>query len=168
MNPPSGVLTAADVLDGPVDGLLGHVDARVARGAEGHQLADGDGDVGVESLGIVAPAAFFVLGVDDQFDSAAEGVAEFHAERHSVALGQEHGGETVSVHRTVACAAWGIDEAAFLGIGQQVVDGLVEGSAMGAATGRAACRHEGHAGQPGHCGVAFVGAGAERAVVVLA
>ncbi len=61
-----GVLAALDVVDAAVDRLVGHEQAGVPRGPQGHHLADGDRDVGVAPLRLIAPAALVVLRVDDQ------------------------------------------------------------------------------------------------------
>ena len=118
-------------------------------------------------FGIIAPAAFLVLRIDDQLDGQAELVAEFRALGHAVALGQEERGEAVAVHRPVGRRRRLDDEAAGLGVGQQVVDGPFDALAVRSAAGRASARHEGHAAQAADGGIAALGPQAEAAVVVL-
>ena len=77
-------------------------------------------------LRVIAPAAFLVLRIDDQLDGQAELVAEVRALGHAVALGQEERGEAVAVHRSLGRRRRLDDEAAGLGVGQQVVDGPLD------------------------------------------
>ena len=139
------------------------------RGAEGHHLAHRHADVGGrDPFGLIAPAAFFILRVNDEFDGLGQFFPQFGPRRHAVTLGQERGSEAVSVHGALGHRRGGLgDETALLRAGQQVVDRAGHVLAIGAAAGRRAGAHEGHAAQSGNGHIAAQRAGAERAVVVL-
>src|SRR5579883_278319 len=51
------VLARLDVLDALIDVGFRHEDAGIAGGAQGHDLANGHGDVGFAAAGHIAPAA---------------------------------------------------------------------------------------------------------------
>ena len=103
-----GVLALANIVHGLVDGFLGHLDAGVAGRAQGHDLADGDGNIGVVGDGVVAPAALVVLGTLDERAGLDERFMDASGERslaaaggHAVHLAEEERGEAVAVHGAV-------------------------------------------------------------------
>ena len=90
------------VAHGVVDHLLRDLDARVARAAQRHHLADGDADVRLVRHGVVAPAALVVLAVLDQVDRADQRVADARVVgRHAVDLAKEERREAMAIHRAV-------------------------------------------------------------------
>ena len=74
----------------------------IAGGAEAHDLADRDGEVGVAFDGLIAPAAGIVLTLagelDDFFEFFANGRVDIAPLGHAIDLGEEEGGEAVAVH----------------------------------------------------------------------
>lgn len=97
--PTVGVLARTHIPRGVVDRGLRDLDAGVARAAQGHDLADGDGDVGVVGHGVVAPSAFVVLARNDQLDRTHQGVADaVVVPVHAIDLAEEQRGETVAIH----------------------------------------------------------------------
>ena len=92
------------------DRLLGDVEPGVARRAEGVDLADGHGEVGVVRDRLVTPAPLVVLGVDDQPDGLLELLADLGPVGHAVGFGEEEGAEAVGVHRAVGGGAGDGDE----------------------------------------------------------
>ena len=167
MKPPSAFWLRLDVFDAAIDRLARHEQAGVARGTQGHDLANRHRNVGVASLRLIAPAPFAVLRVDDQVDRLGKLFADVGPHRHAVGLGQKQRGEAVAVHRAVAAGVGHVDEPALLRIGQDEVDAAIDVRPVGTASGRAAGRHERHAGQPANGHVAAIAAGAKRAFVVL-
>ena len=164
-----GVLAAADVLDSAVDGGLGDLDAGVAGGAEGHDLADGDRDGGIVGEGIVAPAALLVLGLLDEADGLDEALVESvgqggvaAAGGHAVDLAEEEGGEAVPVHGAVGGVAG--DEAALVAVGEDVLGALGDVLAVAAPAREVAVGHEGDAGEGGDGDVLAEATVAEAAV----
>lgn len=100
--PAIGVLARTHIPRGIVDRGLRDLDARVARAAQGHDLADGHGDIGVVGHGVVAPSAFVVLARNDQLDRAHQGVADtVVVPVHAIDLAEEQGGEAVAIHGAV-------------------------------------------------------------------
>src|SRR5207253_112331 len=86
-----------------------HVEAGVARRPQSHDLADGDGNVGISAAGLIAPAAFVILIVNDELygplERIAELLAQFAVVDHAVDLGEEERAKAVAVHRAVRHAS---------------------------------------------------------------
>ena len=150
-----------------VDGLLGDEDAGVPGGAQRVDLADGDGEVGVVASGLVAPAALAVLGVDDEPDGLFELFADLGASGHAVGFGQEERAEPVTVHRHVVARCGGSHQARAAGVVEDVLEGSVNGLAVGAAAWAGAGGHHRQRGQAGDRDVAAIRARAVRTVGVL-
>src|SRR5260370_1300198 len=114
------VLAALDVIDAFVSSLNRHGDARVARRAQGHDLAYGHGQIRVHGARLIAPAPFVVLRVDDEPDRSTQRAPQLIAQLtivdHAVDFRQEQGGETVAVHRAVEGAARVVEEAGHIGV----------------------------------------------------
>ena len=87
-----------DVQGGLVDDRFRYADADVARRAQGQHLTDDDRHVGFTRVGLVAPAALFVLRVHDEVDRELQLVLDVLAVGHAVDLGQEERRERVAVH----------------------------------------------------------------------
>src|SRR5205085_4706336 len=92
------VLAALHVGVTKIDGALGDVNAGVARGAQGHDLTNGNRDVGVRRVGPVTPTAFFVLRPQDQPDGPVQFLFQLFLElsilHHSGGLRLQNGAET--------------------------------------------------------------------------
>src|SRR5262249_3606859 len=98
-------LAFLDVLDALVHGRFSDVDAGVAGRAQGHDLADGHGDVGFLGHRVVAPAALAVLGFLDQADRPNQRGPEPFTQgavlNHAVRFAEEQCAEAVAVHGAV-------------------------------------------------------------------
>ena len=155
-----GLIGAFDVGDAFVDGVFGDVEAGVFGGAEGHQLPDGDGDVGVAGGGFVAPAAAVGfafgdgLGAEDElegaFDLLVEEAVGFVVGGVADHLGHHEGDDAVAVH----AGAVGLAKVAVF-VRDDVVDDVAEGVAGGLAFGGGVVGHvtdggEAHEGERSH------------------
>ena len=145
-----GILAALHVGERFVHDAGVGFDAGVARGAEGHDLADGDGDVGVERSGLVAPAAFGVLAALDEADGFLQVFLDFIVAGHSINLADEKRGEAVGIH--FALAGVGGEESGFLLVADDELDGFADVVAVFSATGEVTVGHEGDAGESGDGG----------------
>ena len=83
--------------------------SRIARGAQGHHLHDGDGNVGVGRGGCVAPSTRVVLAADDEIHRALERRANSLVGSGSPELGKRQSRHSVAVH-VAATAAPGTDK----------------------------------------------------------
>jgi competence protein ComEC len=161
-----GVLALAHVLDGVVDGRLGHLDARVARAAQPHDLADGDRHIGIGRHGVVAPSTFVVLAGHNQLDGTHERVAHSVVlVVHAVDLAEEERGEPMAVHRAVRFV--GDQEAGLARMREDEVQGLLHAVGEVAAAGDVSIRHVGDAAEARHPDVLAIAALAERPVRLL-
>src|SRR5262249_35979735 len=70
------VLAALDVIDATIARGDRHADAGVTRRPQGHDLADGDRQIGVAPARLVAPASLVILRVDDEPHRPAQAAAQ--------------------------------------------------------------------------------------------
>ena len=189
--PYSGGVAAADVGDGIVDRLFGHVEAGVSRGAEEHQLPAGDREIGVDAVGVVdvAPAAAIlgsVLGPALHFEREAERAVDGALDplgplgvAHAVHFARQQRGNRVVVgsagadfvfrhvafeHRPVGSHE--CDEAVFFLAREHEVGRPPKVAAVAAVAGDVAVGDEGHRAEAGDAGLAG-GQRGERAVGLL-
>ena len=121
----------------------------------------------VNTLRLVSPAPFGILGVDNQLHRLAELVANVGTLRHAIGFRQKHRGETMPVHGAVRRRARHADEAAVFDMVENKIDRPADISAILSAPRRTAGREKRHAGQRADRHVAAISTGAERAIVVL-
>ena len=167
--PVLGVLAAAHVADGAVDGFFGNADPGVAGAAQRHDLGDGDRQVRVVGLGMVAPAALVVLAIDDQPNGADERGADLGGVdargRAAVDLAEKQRRVAVAVHRSVAGV--GGEQARLVGVGQHELQGALHRFAAGPAAGQVAVGQQRQARDGGDAHVPTVAPAAETAIVAL-
>jgi competence protein ComEC len=161
-----GVLTRADIPRGVVDRGLRDLDPGIARTAQGHDLTDGHGDIGVVGHRVVTPSAFVVLARNDQLDRAHQRVADtVVVPVHAVDLAEEQRGEAVAVHRAMRLVG---DEQARLGrVRKNEVQRLLNLLGEVAATRHVSIGHEGDGAQARDADVLPETALAERAIGLL-
>ncbi len=134
-----------DIIDGAVDSAFGDFDAGVAGGAERHDLADGDGDIGVIGDGLVTPASFGVLRSDDKADGGLKFFLKVGARAHAVDFGQVERGKAMAVHG--GAVVLGSDEARLLAVFEFEVEDFIDFLSVGAIIGKIAIGDEGDAGE---------------------
>ncbi len=133
------------------------------RGSQGHDLADRDGDVCVLRGGLIAPAAFAILCVDDQADGELEFFFNVRARGHAIHFGEEERGEAVAVHgRAVILRG---DEPGFLAVVEGEVEDFVDFLAVGSVVGEISVGDKSNAGE-GHDGRGIAAGGVDGAVGV--
>ncbi len=128
---------------------------------ESHDLADGDGDIGILWDGLIAPSAFGILRVDDEADGELNFFLEIGARAHAVDFGEEEGGEAVAVHGRAVVL--GGDESGFLAVFEDEGEDFFDIFAVGTVVGEVSVGDECEAGE-GHDGGGVAAAGVDGSV----
>jgi hypothetical protein len=141
----------------------------VPRGAQGHDLADRDGDVGFLRFGEIAPTALIVLRVNDELHRALERLAHVFAVAHAVHFREERRGEPVAVHRAVIVVGPLFhDVAVGARAGEHVVRDACDVLAIGSAAGGVPAGQKRHPAQADDAGVPAIDRQhAERSIILL-
>ena len=162
------VLALLDVVDGPIDRFLGHVNPCVMGSSQGQELRHRDGKIGIAGLGKITPAALLVLRLDDELYRQFDLLFDIVLGRGLLALGQEHQGEGMPVHGRRLVTVLGTDQPVFLHASQDVGEALRQGIAIGPLARLAAGGHHGAADESSHGNMPSVDIRAVGTVVVLA
>ena len=92
------MVTTLHIVDGPIEGRLGHFQPGVFCGAQGDDLQHRHGNVRIAGDGPIAPAPFLTLRSNDQFDDPLEFRPHGRRAGRAIEFGQRDGGDAMAIH----------------------------------------------------------------------